>query len=482
MMHARTFSVAATLAVSTAATALPAQAPAPALSPERQVDALFAPWDRPGSPGAAVAVVRDGQVVLARGYGYANLEYDVPITPSTIFHVASVSKQFTAFAAALLAEQGVLSLDDDVRRWVPEVPDFGHTITLRHLIHHTSGLRDQWELLALAGWRLDDVITRDQIFKLLLQQRELNFAPGAEYMYSNMGYTLLAEIVSRAGGEPFPAWMKRHVFAPLGMRATHFHDDHQRLVPGRAYSYAPTADGGYRHAVLSYANVGATSLFTTVEDLARWIANLESPRVGGPAAMAEMRTRGVLSGGDTIPYGFALVHQEHRGLPIVQHGGADAGFRAFLMYFPEECLGVLVLSNVADFNPGSMASRVAEVYLGDRMEPAPPPPPPPAPAEAYAPPPLAPFAGRYHSPELGVEWRIEERDGALTLVHPRHPDMGLRAVGPDTFAVYAEAGTLPGAWSSGYFRLALERDEAGAVRGMRASSGRIRHLWFARVE
>jgi CubicO group peptidase (beta-lactamase class C family) len=482
MMNARPLLAAAALAVCAAAPALAAQAPAPALSPERQVDALFAPWDRPGSPGAAVAVVRDGRVVLARGYGFANLEYDVPIAPSTIFHVASVSKQFTAFAAALLAEEGALSLDDDVRRWVPEVPDFGHTITLRHLIHHTSGLRDQWELLALAGWRLDDVITRDHIFKLLRQQRELNFAPGAEYMYSNMGYTLLAEIVSRAAGEPFPAWMERRVFAPLGMRSTHFHYDHQRLVPGRAYSYAPTGAGGYQHAVLSYANVGATSLFTTVEDLARWIANLESPRVGGPSAMAEMHTRGVLSGGDTIPYGFALVHQDHRGLPILQHGGADAGFRTFLMYFPEERLGVLVLSNVADFNPATMASRVAEAFLGDRMEPPPSPTRPHAPAEAFAAPAPAPFAGRYHSPELGVEWRIEAREGALTLVHPRHPDMALRAVAPDTLAVYAEAGTLPGAWSNGYFRLAFERDGAGDVRGLRASSGRIRHLWFARVE
>jgi hypothetical protein len=176
------------------------------------------------------------------------------------------------------------------------------------------------------------------------------------------------------------------------------------------------------------------------------------------------------------------VHQQHRGLPIVQHGGADAGFRTFLMHFPEERLGVLVLSNVADFNPGTMASRVAEAYLGDRMEPAPPPAPPAAPAEAFPAPEPAPFAGRYHSPELGVEWRIEAREGALTLVHPRHPDMALRAVAPDTFAVYAEAGTLPGAWSNGYFRLAFERDDAGAVRGLRANSGRVRHLRFARVE
>jgi CubicO group peptidase (beta-lactamase class C family) len=358
-----------------------------------QVDALFAPWDTPDSPGAVVAVVENGEVVLARGYGRATLEYDVPITPQTVFHVASVSKQFTTFAIALLADQGRLSLDDDVRTHLLEVPDFGHPITLRHLVHHTSGLRDQWELLITAGWRIDDVITQEHILSMVRHQRELNFEPGAEYLYSNTGYTLLAEVVARVTAESFGAWMQRNVFGPLGMTSTHFHDDHERIVPGRAYSYAVRPDGTYRHAVLSYANAGATSLFTTAEDLARWVLNLETGTLGGSNVQAQMRQRGVLNDGEVIPYAFALIHGEHRDEPMLQHGGADAGYRSYLAYFPERRLGVVVLSNLGAFNPGGMALRVADVFLGAEPEPEVPAPEPVA--VTIGPERLGDYAGSY---------------------------------------------------------------------------------------
>lgn len=230
----------------------------------KKVDQLFATWDKPESPGAAIAVIKDGVVVYKRGYGSANLEYNVPITPQTVFHVASVSKQFTAFAIALLAHQGKLSLDDDIRKHLPEVPDFGKKITIRHLIHHTSGLRDQWTLLGMAGWRLDDVITKEHILKMVRHQKELNFDPGAENLYSNTGYTLLAVIVERVSGQSFRDYTDANIFKPLGMTNTHFHDDHERIVKNRAYSYSPAGPGGgFKAAPLNYANVGATSLFTT---------------------------------------------------------------------------------------------------------------------------------------------------------------------------------------------------------------------------
>lgn len=330
-----------------------------------RVDSLFAGWSQPGSPGAAVAVLRDGEIVLERGYGSAQVEHGVPITPATIFHVASVSKQFTAFAVALLAQRGVLSLDDEVRTHIPELPDLGARITLRHLIHHTSGIRDQWELLAMAGWRLDDVITKDQVLGLATRQRELNFEPGSEHLYSNMGYTLLAEVVSRAGGQPFPSWLEENVFAPLGMSSTHMHADHEHVVPGRAYSYRGSQEQGWRNAVLSYANAGATSLFTTPGDLALWLRNFETAALGGPAMIEQMRERGVLASGDTIPYAFALTRGEHRGRTTWSHGGSDAGFRSMVLHFPEERLGVVVLSNVGSFNPGRVAAQVADIYLGD---------------------------------------------------------------------------------------------------------------------
>lgn len=342
--------------------------PIPAVSPgdtlSTRVDSLLEAWDEPGSPGAAVAVVRDGELLHSAGYGHAQLEYDVPITPSTVFHVASVSKQFTAYAIAMLARQGELSLDDDVRRYVPEVPGFGPTVTIRHLLHHTSGLRDQWTLLSMAGWRLDDVITREDILGLVRRQSELNFEPGSEWAYSNTGYTLLAEIVARVTGVPFPKWMRDNVFEPLGMTRTHFHADHEMIVPDRAYSYAPGPQGdGYRKAVLSYANVGATSLFTTAEDLTRWAENFFEPRVGGPEVVEMMVRRGVLTSGDTISYALGLGIGEQGGLRTVSHSGGDAGFRSHLLMVPEKKFAVAVVSNAAQFNAGRTAREIAAVYL-----------------------------------------------------------------------------------------------------------------------
>jgi CubicO group peptidase (beta-lactamase class C family) len=331
------------------------------------VDAVFEEWNDPGRPGAAVAVTRNGRVIYSQGYGSAQLEYRIPVTPTTVFHVASVSKQFTTFAVALLAREGRLSWDDDVRAHLPELPQLGRAVTLRHLANHTSGVRDQWELLVQAGWRMDDVITRDQILRMMGRQRELNFEPGSEYLYSNMGYSLLAEVVARVSGQEFGAFLEERVFLPLGMHRTHVHSDHTMIVPGRAYSYAPAPGGGWRNAVLSYANQGATSLFTTVEDLARWIAELEEARVGDPDLWDEMRRRAVLANGDTVPYALGLAVAPYRGLPTVGHGGADAGFRSNLLHFPEERLGVVVFGNASSFNAGLLARRVAEVFLGDRM-------------------------------------------------------------------------------------------------------------------
>jgi CubicO group peptidase (beta-lactamase class C family) len=334
-----------------------------------RVDQLFAAWDLPGSPGASVAIARNGEIIYQNGYGYAQLEYDVPATDSTIFHVASVSKQFTAFAVAMLAEQGKLSLADDIREHLPYVPDFGDIITVRHLIHHTSGLRDQWNLLALAGWRLDDVITKDQIIRLVSRQRELNFPPGTEYLYCNTGYTLLADIVERVSGQPFVDWTAANLFRPLGMVNTHFHDDHEMVVPNRAYSYAPGGRRGWRKSVLSYANVGATSLFTTAADLTKWMHNLDEGTLGGPAVTRLMHTRGTTNNGDTLSYAFGLVIGSYRGLRTVGHGGADAGFRSNVIRFPDQGYAIAVLSNAANLNAGRMAQEVAGIYLEDLLEP-----------------------------------------------------------------------------------------------------------------
>lgn len=335
-------------------------------APEKQVDQLFTAWDRKESPGAAVAVVKDGKILYKKGYGMANLEYDIPNRPDTIFHIASVSKQFTTFSVLLLEKDGKLSLDDDIRKYIPEVPDFGKTITLRHLAHHTSGLRDQWALIAMAGGRLDDVITKEHILKLVERQKELNFEPGAEYLYSNTGYTLLAEVVARVSGKSFAEFTEERIFKPLNMTNTLFYSDHEKIVRNRAYSYRPFGKG-YKKSVLSYANVGATSLFTTVEDLSLWAVNFENPKVGDRNLMEKMKKRGVLNNGRTISYALGQSVGKYRRLNRISHSGGDAGYRTYLGRFPDEKFSVIVFSNDGAFGAGQMARKVVDIYLKDQI-------------------------------------------------------------------------------------------------------------------
>lgn len=354
---------------------VPVAAPAGDPSLESRVDALFSKWNTLDSPGAAIAIVKDGLVVYRKGFGCAQLEYGIPITPSTVFHVASVSKQFTAMAITMLEAAGKLSADDDIRKYLPELADFGKTITINHLLHHTSGLRDQWDLMVLSGWRMDDVITQAQIMDRLKRQKELNFAPGEQYMYCNSGFTLLAEIVSRVSGRPFPEWTRENIFEPLGMTSTHFHLDHQEIVKDRAYSYEGEPAKGFRQSVLNYANVGATSLFTTVEDMANWLRNFEEKRVGGAAVLDKLLTKGVLNNGTEIPYARGIEVAEYKGQKTIGHSGGDAGFRSHVLYFPGERFGVAVFSNLASFDPGAVSRQIADICLAAKLkqsEPAPP--------------------------------------------------------------------------------------------------------------
>jgi CubicO group peptidase (beta-lactamase class C family) len=317
-----------------------------------RVDSIFQSWTDAASPGAAVAVTRNGRIIYSQGYGSAQLEYRIPVTPTTIFHVASVSKQFTAFAVALLARDGLLSWDDPVHKHLPELPDLGAPSPCAIWpttppASGTSGSSSPWRA---GAWTTSSPGTRSCIS---CPARELNFEPGSEYLYSNMGYSLLAEVVERVSGQGFGEFLQERVFLPLGMHRTHVHLDHTRVVPGRAYSYAPVPGGGWRNAVLSYANQGATSLFTTVEDLGRWMAEMEEPTVGDPELWAEMATPAILNSGDTTPYGLGLSVAPYRGLATQGHGGSDAGFRTQILHFPTERFGVVVFGNASTFNAGA---------------------------------------------------------------------------------------------------------------------------------
>ncbi len=336
----------------------------------RATDALFEQWDNRDSPGCALAIIEDGAIVHSGGYGMANLDHDIPLTPTTMFHVASVSKQFTAAAVVLLAQDGKLSLDADVHEYLPELPEFGTTITVRHLVHHISGLRDQWDLLGLSGWRYSrDLITDDDVLSLVALQRELNFPPGEQFLYSNTGYTLLAQIVKQVSGKSLREFTRERIFSPLGMPRTFFRDDFSEIVKDQAYGYVP-ADDTFRVNVTNFDTVGATSLMTNVEEMARWDRNFDHARVGGEEFIEQMLERGELNDGEQISYAFGLIHGEYRGLPIVEHSGGDAGYRSHYMRFPGQGFAVVCLCNVPA-GPATLARRAADIWLEGQLEPSP---------------------------------------------------------------------------------------------------------------
>jgi CubicO group peptidase (beta-lactamase class C family) len=333
------------------------------------VDAIFAEWDREDSPGCALGVIQNGELVYARGYGSANLDLGVPLSPASVLHVASVSKQFTAISIALLAAEGKLSLEDDVRTYVPEMPDLGHTIRLRHLIHHTSGLRDQYGLFRLAGWRDDDVQTFNDVLDFAFHHRRLNFEPGSEYSYCNTSYTLLALTVERVTGQKFREFVQERILGPLEMTHSHIHDDVTEIVPNRASAYEPKEEGGFAVQNSTVEAYGAICLYTSVEDLARWVRNFTAREVVGEVLDAAI-TPGTLNDGTSQSYGYGLMIGDYRGLKTVSHGGVDSGYRAEMLWFPEVDFGVVILANLSSIKPGWLARKVADLYLADQLGPS----------------------------------------------------------------------------------------------------------------
>ena len=314
-----------------------------AQSANPRVDSIFAAFDKRDSPGCAVAVVDNDRTVFMKGYGMASLEHELPITPTSAFYAASVSKQFTAFAVAMLAKQGKLSLDDDIRKWFPEVPDFGKKITVDNLIHHTSGLRDYFGLLGMTGWPFDGPVTEAKFLDLVSRQKALNFDPGTRFLYSNTGYVLLSILVKRVSGKSLREFTDSAMFAPLGMTNSHFRDDHTALVKNRAFAYSPSADG-WKMNVPGFDVVGDGGLFITVEDLAKWARRLGE--LGDPV-LVRVHTRGRLVSGDSIPYAFGLTHGMYRGRGTIEHSGAYGGYRTNLLRFPAFNFAVGMLCNTS---------------------------------------------------------------------------------------------------------------------------------------
>jgi CubicO group peptidase (beta-lactamase class C family) len=454
---------------SAASSPLAAQGFTPTMSP--RIDSVFAAYTAPGSPGCAVGVYQDGAVAFARGYGLADLQHGAPITPSTPFTTGSLSKQFTAASVLWLAREGKLSLDDPVRRHVPELDpmhDVG-PVTVRQLIHHTSGMRDWWALVDLAGMRFDDGYRPDDVLALAARQKALNFAPGSAYAYSNTSYIVLGLIVERVSGRSLRAFADSVFFRPLGMPVSRFLDDHTELIPGRAAAYAPRA-GGYALNVWANDLVGQGGVVTTLDELQRWDENFYSGRVGGDAFVRAMEAPGALRNDSALIYAFGLNVDTWRGVREVSHTGSTGGFRSALYRYPAQHTSVALLCNVSTANTTALAHRVAEIVLGQALSPV---------ARtstaasvavrsdtlrAITPAQRSAFGGRWYSEELDVTWEIVDgARGEVQLRVPRRDARTLRALGDDTLA-------------AGELQLVRESPTVLVVH-----AGRVRGVRFVRV-
>jgi CubicO group peptidase (beta-lactamase class C family) len=423
-----------------------------------QLDGLLAAAG--DAPGGVLAVMLDDEVVYARGYGLADLEQGVANDPHTVFNLASTSKQFTAFLVLMLEEEGRLSLDDDVRLHLPELHDFGATITLRHLLHHTSGLRDTYpDLVLLGGWRFVDSMTQEDCLRLLRNQRELNFAPGAEFQYANSNYVLLAEIIRRVTGTGLAQVARERVFGPLGMEATVVHDDIGLIVPRRARGYSQDEAGAWHDLPVVDAVLGSTNVHSCADDLVRWVRNLRTGEVGGSALAGRMMTPGCLADGAPLRYAGGLEVGEYRGCKAIEHGGQHGGHCSWLLHLPAVGLSVIALYNYFVWGMRELPLRVVDLYLGGGEEAGPAPGVVPVEVPAGD---LEAKAGTYFSRQAGTVRRLEVRGGKLVYLPY---ELAVTPVAGGRF-VFAEE---PDSW--------LEFPEEG---GMRLHSDTVVH--YERVE
>jgi CubicO group peptidase (beta-lactamase class C family) len=446
-----------------------AQTPTRDLTP--LVNRVFARWDSTTAPGCAVGIDRPGAPRFTRAFGSADLEYDLPNKPETIFEAGSVSKQFTAAATVLLALDGKLDLSDDVRKYVPELPTYERPITIRHLLNHTSGLRDWGEIAGLAGWpRGDRVHTHDHVLDILTRQRALNYPPGDRYSYTNSGYNLLAIIVSRVSGQPFAAFSRERLFKPLGLTSTQWRDDYRRIVKGRAQAYSFRQ--GHWELEMPFENVhGNGGLLTTVGDLLTWTAMLEKPTPAWKPMVDSLHVRGILTNGDTITYARGLVVSDYRGVPRVEHSGATAGYRADLLRFPRNGLAVAVLCNAASAAATAYANQIVDGVLGSALGPVPPRDVSVLDSARAAPRPsasdLAAYAGTYYSPDAETTLEISVTNGALTLFRRPATRTTLRQTATDSFAGFSN-------------RVWFTRDASGRVTALHVGGGRAYDVVFER--
>jgi CubicO group peptidase (beta-lactamase class C family) len=397
--------------------------------PEAAVDRIFAKWNQ-ATPGCAVAVASEGKTVVAKGYGMADLEHHVSILPDTIFEAGSVAKQFTAAAVLLLARNDKLSLDDAVRKYIPELPDYGAPLTIRHLLTHTSGIRDWGAIAAIAGHpRTTRVFTQADVLDIITRQRSLNFEPGSHWSYTNSGYNLAAIIVERVSGMRFAQFTAERIFEPLGMKSTTWRDDFTRIVPNRALAYSSSPDGF--HTFMPFENAyGNGGLLTTVGDLLRWNQNFDSTVVGDEKFVQAQTTVATLNGGEPTGYALGLGVSVFKGTREISHDGSTAGYTADLLRLPDKHLSVAVLCNVSNADPAAYAHAVADLFMrsdGDKHE-------QPVSANALPVQISSDMVGTYRNVDTGAPYRLSA-DGARLLLRAMvgGPSIPLTPVAPTGF-------------------------------------------------
>jgi len=462
-----------------------------------QIDALFKPWSGSDSPGCSIGVTRNGLPVFQAGYGMAGLEQGVANRADTVYNIASLSKHFTSAAIELLAQQGKLSWDDDVRQYIPQLRDYGAPITLRHLANHTSGIRDHASLLDLTGWNWVDAVTERRMLELISRQKQLNFPTGSRYLYSNSGYVLLAAVVKRVSGLSLGDFSEQQIFKPLGMLHTRFYDDRQMIWKNRAPGYYPRDDGnGFAAWRPTYDEIiGDGALLTSIPDMALWERNFLYPTLGPrPRQLVDVLQqpsqlndgRPALAADDSgeadkanpSVYTLGLVEGSYRGLRTIAHGGGIPGYASYMLRFPEQKFAVTILCNLGGAPVYELADAVSDLYLKDQFKRGGPTPAPgahqddPEDAEekqpkAVAPAaPLANYAGHYYSEELDTEYGIEVSGNGLQVqVGEAEPEQ-LIPTGGDTF--------------EGDYTLEFTRDTTGRANGYTLKTERIDGIRFDR--
>lgn len=331
-----------------------------------KIDSLFTPWNTPDHPGGSVLISKNGKTIFSKAYGLASLEYNIPNTETTLFNIGSVSKQFTAMGIVLLEEQSKLSFDDDVRKYIPNLPDFGKTITIRQLLHHTSGLRDLHGLLGLAGWRPADLETNEEVYRIFENQKELNFSPGEEFSYSNTGYIFLAKIIENVSEISFEKWMKQNIFEPLGMKNTFVKSQHDSVIANNATSYYLQEE--FKRAIEYWGYFGSGNMHSTTKDLNIWLQNFSAPKKEWESAFKKLLLTTPLNNGFDTDYGFGVRIESYEGRKVIQHGGSVGGFRAITRVFPEEELNIVILSNYSRSSIGSKTNKISDIFLSNSRD------------------------------------------------------------------------------------------------------------------